>query len=248
MASKIIKTRQVRTPRIRKKSTAKPVAKKAATAKPARKKAATAKPARKATKKAAATAKALPATAPKKIGRPGKGKIKNTVKGYESSYDRRARVLPKDDPLFVVGKKTRKRGGQEIEFTIEQRRQVETLAGLLPVEQIALLVFNPYTGEPISEPTLRKHFADELEHGRSRTGARVGQSIIQRAQDIDHPQGFQAAKFYLGTQHGWNERQVVDITATAGVLVAPATPESVDQWVEKVQQRNADKPEPGGEE
>lgn len=73
-------------------------------------------------------------------------------------------------------------GPKPFEPTAEQRRQVALMAGFgLPQDQIALLVLNPDTGNPINEATLKLRFRHELDLGIAQANLAVAQSLHQMA-------------------------------------------------------------------
>ena len=130
--------------------------------------------------------------------------------------------------------------------TPEQRRNVETLAGLgLRHQDIRLLVINPSTSKPIEEKTLRRRFAQELASGAPKAHAKVAQSLFQKAIG-DGPQAVTAAIWFSKCRMGWREKQHVEVDVKSGVLVAPArmTPE---EWIAQAQKANEGKVEPGTE-
>jgi len=128
--------------------------------------------------------------------------------------------------------------------TDEQRRNVETLAGLgLRHQDIRLLVINPSTGKPIEEKTLRRRFAQELASGAPKANAKVAQSLFQKAIG-NGPQAVTAAIWFSKCRMGWMEKQSVEVEVKAGVLVAPAGM-SPEEWVAAVQADNKRAIEPG---
>lgn len=66
----------------------------------------------------------------------------------------------------------------------------------IPHEQIAAII-------GISSPTLRKHYAEALELGRSKTIENVANSLYDTAVSGD----VQAQKFFLSARGGWSEKQ-----------------------------------------
>lgn len=79
----------------------------------------------------------------------------------------------------------KKRGYKPWEPTTEEREKVAALAGYgLPEPQIALLTLNPKTGKPISNNTLRAHFAKDLESGRAKAGAQTFQTAFNMANGV----------------------------------------------------------------
>ena len=78
------------------------------------------------------------------------------------------------------------------------RTMVEGMAGAgIPQAAIAAA-----TG--LSEPTLRKHYRHELDHGGILATAKVAQSLFKKAIG-DGPQSAACAMFWLKTRAGWRE-------------------------------------------
>lgn len=134
--------------------------------------------------------------------------------------------------------------------TDDQRRQVEELAGLgLSQHEIALVIYNPdRDGAPISEVTLRKHFAHELAVGAPRANAEVARRLYKKATSDDHPQAATCAIWWTKARMGWKseERHQIDVESKSGVLVVPATV-TPEQWVADQQTKNREKQSPEGE-
>ena len=85
------------------------------------------------------------------------------------------------------------------EPTDDLRRQVRNLAALgVPHREIA-----PFVG--ISPPTLRKHYAVELQRGKWEANAKVAQSLYQQATNGN----VTACIFWLKAQAGWRDSDVV---------------------------------------
>jgi len=62
------------------------------------------------------------------------------------------------------------------------RKRVESLVGYgFRQEDICKLIINPQTGEPISKPTLEKHFRKEIDTGSLVANALVAESMFQQA-------------------------------------------------------------------
>ena len=90
-------------------------------------------------------------------------------------------------------------GRPSYEPTPKEREQVKTLAGLgIQHTDIAKVI-------GISAPTLRKHFAQELEVGHIQANAQVAQSLFRAATAKDKP-SVVAAIFWLKCQAGWREQ------------------------------------------
>ena len=78
------------------------------------------------------------------------------------------------------------------------RLQVEGMAGAgIPQAAIA-------SACGLSEPTLRKHYRHELDHGGILATAKVAQSLFKKAIG-DGPQSAACAMFWLKTRAGWRE-------------------------------------------
>lgn len=87
------------------------------------------------------------------------------------------------------------RGRPAHEPTDEKRKLVHTLSGIgLTQEQIA-------TKLDISPPTLRLHYAKEIELGRAEAIGTIAQTLFQKAKQGDKACMF----FYLKTQGRWKE-------------------------------------------
>ena len=127
------------------------------------------------------------------------------------------------------------------------RQRVRKLVGFgLRQEEIAQLVMNRKTGKPISEATLRKHFAHELAVGASEANSKVAEALFRKATG-DGPQSVTAAIWWTKCRMGWKERVVAEVGVKAGVLVAPARM-SPAEWVASAQAANRHRKEPGTED
>lgn len=92
----------------------------------------------------------------------------------------------------------------------EQRKLVRQLAGVgIPHEQIRLLV-KDVNDKPVSQDTLVRHFADELEEGKVATIAQVAGKLVATALGAPSPQATTSQIFYLKTQAGWKETSVTE--------------------------------------
>lgn len=138
-----------------------------------------------------------------------------------------------------------KKGGRpRFEPTPEDRRRVELLAGIgMPQEDIRQLVYNDQTGEPIAKETLAQRFKAELARGRPMVHAKVGESLVKRAIDMQHPQGATCAIFLAKTRMGYKETSVLETPDMTGVLYAPPEKTPAD-WVKDARERNKDAKEP----
>lgn len=86
------------------------------------------------------------------------------------------------------------------EPTSQLREQVKTMAGLgVPDYDIAKVV-------GVSPPTLRKHYAEELDVGHVVANAKVAQTLFKTATDPTNPKSAVAAMFWLKCRAGWREQ------------------------------------------
>ncbi len=86
-----------------------------------------------------------------------------------------------------------------------QRLIVSIMAACgMPHAEIARQITNPDTRLPISEPTLRAAFREELAAGKSRANAMVAQSLFNKAMG-EGKGAVAAAIFWLKTQARWKE-------------------------------------------
>lgn len=113
-------------------------------------------------------------------------------------------------------------GRPEFVPTDEERKQVEALSGYgLPQEQIAILV---RTG--IHLDTLKVHFRTELDSGKAKANAKIGQTLFQQAMSGNTT----AAIFWAKTQMRWREPQEIDHKSSDGSMSPKRslTPEEVE--------------------
>ncbi len=129
----------------------------------------------------------------------------------------------------------------EFEPTEELRRLVNILAACgTPQATIALEVVNPRTNASIDETTLRKHFRQELDHGKARANARMAQSLYQGG--IGRPNVYDKRDnlieseikpnpsekmFWLKCQAGWKES--IDVNVVDEVEKQRALNDEVDR-------------------
>lgn len=57
----------------------------------------------------------------------------------------------------------------------------------------------------VSEPTMRKHFWQELEVGHIEANAKVASTLYRTATDPTHPKSVTAGIFWLKARAGWRE-------------------------------------------
>ena len=97
-------------------------------------------------------------------------------------------------------------GRPEYQKTDEDAKNVEalTIAGV-PQKLVSKIL-------KISEPTLRKHYRDELDTSKAKANAVISQALFKNAKD-----GNVAAQiFWLKTQAGWRETNYHELTGKDG--------------------------------
>jgi len=88
----------------------------------------------------------------------------------------------------------------------EDKKTVEALAVAgVPQRLIAQII-------KISEPTLRKHFREELDTSKARANAVISQALFKNAKDGN----VTAQIFWLKTQAGWRETNYHELTGKDG--------------------------------
>lgn len=104
--------------------------------------------------------------------------------------------------------------------TDEDRALVEQLAAFgIPVESMTLFVKDK-AGKSISEKTLRKHFAKELDQGELKANVKVAQTLFKKAISGDTT----SMIFWLKTRARWKESpQRVELTGKDGGPVEQKT-------------------------
>lgn len=104
--------------------------------------------------------------------------------------------------------------------TDEDRALVEQLAAFgIPVESMTLFVKDK-AGKSISEKTLRKHFAKELDQGELKANVKVAQTLFKKAISGDTT----SMIFWLKTRARWKESpQQVELTGKDGGPVEQKT-------------------------
>ena len=97
-------------------------------------------------------------------------------------------------------------GRPEYQKTEEDAKNVEalTIAGV-PQRLIAEIL-------KISEPTLRKHYRNELDTSKAKANAVISQALFKSAKDGN----ITAQIFWLKTQAGWREKNHLEITGKDG--------------------------------
>ena len=97
-------------------------------------------------------------------------------------------------------------GRPEYQKTEEDAKNVEalTIAGV-PQKLVSKIL-------KISEPTLRKHYRDELDTSKAKANAVISQSLFKLAREGN----VTAQIFWLKTQAGWKETNHVELTGKDG--------------------------------
>ena len=207
-------------------------------------------PSRNAQARAQAAADALAGTSPRTGGGIAQGRRERPARPAISAKpapdrERERDVLPGLKSPGEGHPDPRLPGRPPFEPTEAHRSHVETLAGFgLPHPQICQLIINPQTGKPISEKTLRLHFAAELETGVAKANSAVAQSLYKRATSAAGHQAVTAAIFWLKCRAGWKETNITEVAVSGGVLVAPSSV-SPEEWIAKAASSNQEKREPG---
>ncbi|WP_205744394.1 hypothetical protein [Dyella sp. M7H15-1] len=96
--------------------------------------------------------------------------------------------------------------------TRQQRELVEQLAAF-GIRHVDIPLFiKDAAGKPITEPTLRKHFAEELDTGRVKANVKVAQTLYKKALTGDTT----SMIFWLKCRGDWKDAQRVELTGNAG--------------------------------
>lgn len=91
----------------------------------------------------------------------------------------------------------------------DERKTVEALAAFgMPRDRIAAMI-------GISEPTLRKHFRDELDNGLDKANAAVAKTLFSMATSGECPA---ATFFWLKTRAKWREVHTLEHTNPDGTM------------------------------
>ncbi len=93
------------------------------------------------------------------------------------------------------------------------RRQVEVMAGFgMPETGIARMV-------GVDAPTLRRHYADELQGGEFKANTKVAENLYRKATG-EGREAVTAAIFWLKARAGWRETNVHELTGkNAGPII-----------------------------
>jgi hypothetical protein len=110
-------------------------------------------------------------------------------------------------------------GRQAFTPTNDERSRVEAMSGYgVPIEQIAVLI-----RDGIDTDTLRKYFHTELQAGKAKANAKIGQTLFQKAVGGDTT----AMIWWSKTQMKWAETQKVEHTSPDGSMSPSVQSEAV---------------------
>jgi hypothetical protein len=110
-------------------------------------------------------------------------------------------------------------GRQAFTPTKDERTKVEAMSGYgVPIEQIAVLI-----RDGIDTDTLRKYFHTELQAGKAKANAKIGQTLFQKAVGGDTT----AMIWWSKTQMKWAETQKVEHTSPDGSMSPSVQSEAV---------------------
>lgn len=98
--------------------------------------------------------------------------------------------------------KKKPRGRPAFEPSEAERRQVEAMSGYgVPFQQIACVL-----RDGVDLGTLKKYFRAELDAGKAKANAKIGQRLYKKAEEGDTT----ALIWWTKTQMGWTEKTVID--------------------------------------
>lgn len=103
---------------------------------------------------------------------------------------------------------SRARGGRPAyEKNDDDQRRVQVLVAAGIKQDVIAKVIG------VSDVTLRKYYAEDLDYGKEAMIGKVANSLIEKALS-DRPDAVNAAKFFLQSQGGWTERSVTEVDVT----------------------------------
>jgi hypothetical protein len=112
-------------------------------------------------------------------------------------------------------------GRPPLQPTEDERKQVEAMAGYgVPFEMIASLIRGG-----IDADTLNKHFKSELQQGKAKACAKVGQSLFQMATSGNDTG---AAIWWTKTQMGWKDTSRVEVEMKGNLNVGGVRPDDLE--------------------
>lgn len=93
--------------------------------------------------------------------------------------------------------------------TDENKIQVEAMAGYgVPLKQVASLI-------GIDEKTLYKYFRKEIDNGKAKANAKIGQTLFQQAMAGNTS----AAIWWTKSQMGWRDKKTIELTGEDGQAI-----------------------------
>jgi hypothetical protein len=143
--------------------------------------------------------------------------------------------MPKPARLTPASPKVKRgRGQPRFEPTSEQRAVVEACTAFgIPQDQIAQLIINPHTGNPVSESVMREKFRAEIATGATKFHLKVASGAAKNATTPTpmYPGGHPGSqRFILCARFGWRVKD--DEGEGQAGLPAPldgATPREVEE-------------------
>lgn len=120
---------------------------------------------------------------------------------------------PTEKPKTKNGGAREGSGRKPFEPTAREREQVEAMAGYgVPHDQIACLV-----RDGIHHETLYKYFRKDLDQGKAKANAKIGQTLFQQAVNGNTS----AAIWWSKSQMGWRETNNMNHTSEDGSMSPP---------------------------
>ena len=121
---------------------------------------------------------------------------------------------PTEKPKGKNGGAREGSGRKPFEPTAREREQVEAMAGYgVPHDQIACLV-----RDGIHHETLYKYFRKDLDQGKAKANAKIGQTLFQQAVNGNTS----AAIWWSKSQMGWRETNNMNHTSDDGTMTPKA--------------------------
>lgn len=134
--------------------------------------------------------------------------------------------------------------------TKDERDLVTLLAGLGIDQDVIRSVIRRPSGasmKPISRPTLRKHFREELDTGALKVEAQLAGSLVKRALDPKNPSGAASAMFMLKARFGWKERQIHEHEGSINLDLSGATDAELAVLEKFLKRKVGDAPSPAND-
>jgi hypothetical protein len=121
---------------------------------------------------------------------------------------------PKQKPRNRVPNPGGKRGGPQHQPTQASLATVRAMAGVGYSQSVIAQRIG------ISEPTLRAHYREALDHSIQDVCSRVFANLVRTASTKNDAAGVLAAKFILSCRAGWKERSAIEIEETGAGIIA----------------------------